>query len=341
MSNSLTYDTLRKVYSRGLISPKVFRKALMSTRFNKDFSIQNMTAPSPDDQNFVFPTSSTTMWATDDIKFWPANKVIDVLEPGVYKPGFDNNKGVHLEKIKVVTDKLVVLPDAPMKMVLDEIDAFRRLKDEFTKRSILYKRGILLHGSQGCGKSSLIALLQKRFIDEGHVVILVDEPGFLVDSIRMIRQREPERMILCIIEDIDSMIDHHGESEILQVLDGSDQVNNIVTVATTNYPENLKDRIVNRPGRFDLKIEIDMPNSDSRRLYIKSVEPSLAENKIEEIVKGTDKMSIAHVREVVILHLVFGLSIDNAIKRVVHQSSEKLSSERHGNRSGPGFLTIR
>ena len=63
-------------------------------------------------------------------------------------------------------------------------------------------------------------------------------------ALKVFREIEPNRSIIYIFEDIDSIIEHHGEDEILSVLDGEMQVNKVLNIATTNYPERLDRRIV-------------------------------------------------------------------------------------------------
>jgi len=58
------------------------------------------------------------------------------------------------------------------------------------------------------------------------------------------------------------------EQALLQLLDGGIQHSNTVIIATTNYPENLPDRIINRPSRIDRIVEIDMPTREMREIYI-------------------------------------------------------------------------
>jgi ATP-dependent 26S proteasome regulatory subunit len=55
----------------------------------------------------------------------------------------------------------------------------------------------------------------------------------------------------------------------LSVLDGENQVDKVLNIATTNYPEKLDRRLVGRPRRFDRLIYIDMPNHVVRREYFK------------------------------------------------------------------------
>ena len=61
---------------------------------------------------------------------------------------------------------------------------------------------------------------------------------------------ENNRKCIVILEDLDSLISNFGESHYLEMLDSAKTIDNILFIATTNYPEKLDPRIYNRPGRF-------------------------------------------------------------------------------------------
>ena len=87
------------------------------------------------------------------------------------------------------------------------------------------------------------------------------------------------------------------------------QLENIVYLATTNYPEQLEDRIINRPSRFDRRYEIGLPSYEVRLEYIKK--KVLDDNiDVEKWAKDTDDLSIAHIKELILSVLVYGVKYD-------------------------------
>jgi hypothetical protein len=111
----------------------------------------------------------------------------------------------------------------------------------------------------------------KDMVSKGGVIILGDcHPERVAEALSGLRWVEPERPIVVILEDIDTIIDRHGESEVLSLLDGENSIDKVVFLATTNYPENLDGRIVNRPSRFDRVVKIGEPSALSRELYLKN-----------------------------------------------------------------------
>jgi SpoVK/Ycf46/Vps4 family AAA+-type ATPase len=100
------------------------------------------------------------------------------------------------------------------------------------------------------------------------------------------------------------------------MLDGETQIQNVVYVATTNYPERLDKRFVDRPSRFDTIRKIDMPNAEARKAYIKAKLPEADDITISRYVKNTDGYSIAYMRELIVLTQCFGYSFEKSIDRL-------------------------
>jgi SpoVK/Ycf46/Vps4 family AAA+-type ATPase len=98
-------------------------------------------------------------------------------------------------------------------------------------------------------------------------------------------------------------------------LDGVKQIEDVVYIATTNYPEKLQDRITNRPSRFDRRYKVELPNEEIRRAYIqhKLTDEDIKNINIEEWVERTDGMSLSHLKEVVISTIVMGREFEEVM----------------------------
>ena len=102
---------------------------------------------------------------------------------------------------------------------------------------------------------------------------------------------------------------------LLNILDGVKQIEDVVYIATTNYPEKLQERITNRPSRFDRRYKVELPNEDIREAYIrhKLKEEDLKNVDIQEWVKRTEGMSLSHLKEVVISTIVMGREFEEVM----------------------------
>jgi SpoVK/Ycf46/Vps4 family AAA+-type ATPase len=165
-------------------------------------------------------------------------------------------------------DDLIELPDSASEAVIAEIQKFWTKEPHFRKFGFLWKRGILLWGPPGSGKTCCLQQVSNNIIKAGGIAVYASHPGITAAGLGIMRRIEPDRPIVVMMEDLDALVQQYGEQDVLALLDGELQIDNVVFIATTNYPERLDKRIVNRPSRFDLVKLIDMPNEAARKVYL-------------------------------------------------------------------------
>jgi SpoVK/Ycf46/Vps4 family AAA+-type ATPase len=270
--------------------------------------------------------NSYTQWSIlPNGVFAPAQDTVKRLNAGLYEIKFDNSLGTYvMVHQKLNADELFFLPSPEIEEVIDDIKKFWNKISTFSSYKFAHKRGILLYGEPGCGKSSIIQLCMKHIVEDmdGIVINVKDEDD--VDAylgfIHNFRKVEPIRPLIVIMEDLDSIVgeDRYSTSRVLNVLDGIKQIENVVYIATTNYPEKLEERITDRPSRFDRRYEVQLPDAEMRMAYLKHKIPAKDFKKldIDQWVKDTDKMSIAHLRELVISTMVLGNTYEETIDRL-------------------------
>ena len=296
-----------------------------------DFPATPAELSSLDQQADDHPKLTYTQWATSDCKvFMPTGHTRKGLIPGVYDIHSSPQLGIYFQKIPVNTDNIIRFPDSASDMVLEEIKNFWEKEDVFKEFELLYKRGIMLYGPPGGGKSCTIQLIMKDVVQRGGVVIKFTSPSLYTEGMRMLREIELNLPVVTIMEDIDSIIQCYSESEVLNILDGVNQLNKIVYLATTNYPEMLGPRIINRPSRFDKRFRIGAPSAESRKVYFKHlINGRDLEIDLEKWVKDTEDMSIAHIRELFIAVIILGNSYDSALT-LLKEMKEDIDEREYG-----------
>jgi len=270
-------------------------------------------------------SSSFSQWAvTNGNKFSPTTPTTESLPPGFYELAYESSIGIYLEKKVVNTDELYQLPSDELSDIIEDIEKFWQRADRYKRYGFLHKRGILLYGDPGAGKSGIIQLCTKYLIEKmGGIVINISKEeqvemyDKMLGSFRVIERNRP---LIVIFEDIDAIAGESGYSTsmILNILDGVKQIDNVVYIATTNYPEKLEERITNRPSRFDRRYEILMPNDDVRRSYIvnKLTEEDLEKIDLNSWVNETKGLSLAHMRELVVSVIAMGNSFEDTLTRL-------------------------
>lgn len=269
------------------------------------------------------------------------------LCPGYYNAYF-TQEGPRIRRIETHLDGLVTFGSGVAERIVDEIDQFWKAEAQFREINknvkVLYKRGILMYGPPGCGKSSMISIIMHDVVKRGGIALRFNGSETTTEFVKIIRQIQPNTKILIVLEDIDGYIDRRGEEDILNMLDGVDTVlDNILFIATSNYVHELSQRML-RPSRFDLKIELDYPQAAMRKKYLEELyksnglkgKPNLAKS-----VKDTEGFSFADLKELFISTCVFGRDHDSSVKSLRQAlNSEEIMKAKKKRSGGDVMLAI-
>lgn len=286
---------------------------------------------------------SLSQWTSPDGKrFVGAATTQETLPPGLYDISTDPNIGLYFENIPVKTEGLLRFPDSVADKVLQEIQNFWTREGTFAKYGLVHKRGILTFGPPGSGKTSLFTMVCKDIIERGGVAIRFGHPGLFLLGMHTLRDIQPETPVVVLMEDIDSILEQFPESMILNILDGVELVNKVCFLASTNFPEKLGQRVINRPSRFDKRIKIGHPSGEARKIYLEylvskggSVTHSL---DLDKWVGDTKDFSFAHLRELFIAVVILGDDYKEAIENL-KAMKKAVSSDRGFGENDGGFLS--
>lgn len=284
-------------------------------------------------------SQNTQMWAVyGDKNYSACEKAVAEIPPAQYVIRSSEALGVFFQRTDANLDELIHLPDSVSEEVFKEIEIFWQKEQHFRDLGFLWKRGVLMWGPPGSGKTSCLQVVAARVIEQGGIAVYVEHPTLAASGLKILRHVEPTRPILVMLEDIDSIIDTYGESTLLALMDGELQIDNVVFVATTNYPERLDKRFINRPSRFDLVKKIGMPTDIARGTYLKAKCPRLAkpeaEDELNSWIDTTDGFSVAHLKELIVSVEVFGVPVENAAKRLRTMMNSSPKSGEDGAKAG-------
>lgn len=259
-------------------------------------------------------------WAFNGPGYIPCTSTARDIPPGIYDIQFHNNTPTLVPK-KVNTDKLLRLPDSKSDMLIAEVHKFWSLRDQFKNGNdlayggYLHKRGYMLFGPPGSGKTSTVKFLSQDIVAMGGIVIYADvEPSTVSHMISAVSIIEPDKQMIVVLEDFDSLVENMGESGYLALLDGESSTDNTLFLATTNYPSRLDPRIYNRPGRFSDVVKIGMPAPEARRMYLE--QKIKRKDDIEQIVNITEGFSLDHLKSLVLGVYFEGKQLESEVKRL-------------------------
>jgi hypothetical protein len=223
----------------------------------------------------------------------------------VFRNGHWRRDAELMRQISETSLETVVMPAAMREDLLRNVEGFFSMRDLYDRHGLSWKRGLLLLGEPGNGKTLTIKGLVNRL---GVPCLYVR--SFKAERItaqRCIanvfgRAREVAPCVL-VLEDLDSLIDQDDLAFLLNELDGFAANRGILTIATTNHPERLDPALLHRPSRFDRKIEFKDPALEERRRYLdlanRRREPStrLTPEELEETALASAGFSYAYLEE--------------------------------------------
>jgi len=182
----------------------------------------------------------------------------------------------------------VILDGTTGEEIAADVRDFLQSQNWYLDRGVPYRRGYLLHGPPGCGKSSYVLALSGA-LRYSICVLSLGDPSLTDDRLQHLLAVVPPQTII-LIEDIDQAASVQAEREdgpfagstrvtfsgLLNALDGVTATEERLVFMTTNKYSTLPPALI-RPGRVDMKIYIGLASRNQfsrmfRRFYPDSSE---------------------------------------------------------------------
>ena len=175
-------------------------------------------------------------------------------------------------------------------------DAVARL---YRSLDVPHRRGVLLHGPPGNGKTSIIRWIGAA-LPRVAGMILRPSATFDSDDLQQVIDRwKGQAPCILVIEDLNWLLKKIDVSLFLNLIDGVEPgtQQGLLLIGTTNHPHELDPAVNNRPGRFDVVIEIPCPDAASRTAFLGQRLPDVPEATRARLVGLSDGFSFAHLHE--------------------------------------------
>ncbi|MEW5738028.1 MAG: ATP-binding protein [Myxococcota bacterium] len=211
---------------------------------------------------------------------------------------------VDFHRLPDVAREHIILPSGVLDRIERQSIGFAKHAEALKGAGRHLKRGMLLHGPPGTGKTYTAMYLAGRMPDRTVLLITGRGTGLLEQACSMARLLQPATVIL---EDVDLVAEERTRRdpgcqpllfELLNQMDGLADDADVLFVLTTNRPDILEPALAARPGRVDLAVEVPLPDAECRRrlfeLYARGLGVAV---DFAPYVERTRGVSAAFIRE--------------------------------------------
>jgi ATPase family associated with various cellular activities (AAA) len=200
-------------------------------------------------------------------------------------------------------DQLILAP-ATMAQVSRQVVDVARHKQRLAAAGQHLKRGVLLYGPPGVGKTHTVRYLVSNLPGTTVVQLTGDAMHLVAEACSIARTLQPAMVV---VEDVDLIAEdrgmHPGQHpllfQLLNEMDGLAEDADVVFLLTTNRPDLLEPALAARPGRVDQAVEIPLPDAGARRALVELYRGSLALDPaaVDSVVARTEGVTASFLKE--------------------------------------------
>ncbi len=198
----------------------------------------------------------------------------------------------------------LVLPRATVAAVERQVVGVAAHKERLLAAGQHLKRGLLLYGPPGVGKTHTVRYLTASLTGTTVLQLTGNALHLIGEACAVARALQPSMLV---IEDVDLIAEdrgmHPGQHpllfQLLNEMDGLAEDADVVFVLTTNRADLLEPALAARPGRVDQAIELRLPDAEGRRTLLGLYRGGLVvdDAALDAAVARTDGVTASFLKE--------------------------------------------
>jgi hypothetical protein len=208
-----------------------------------------------------------------------------------------------VDRPEVARDE-VILPDEVLDGVERQVLGVAKHASRLLASGQHLRRGVLLYGVPGTGKTHTVRYLLGRLPGVTAVLLSGRALGMISEACSVARALQPS---VIVVEDVDLIAEERehymGDSpllfELLNEMDGLGQDMDVTFLLTTNRADLLEEALAARPGRVDHAVQLPVPDADARSRLIQLYQGNLELDLIDPqtVVARTEGVTASFIKE--------------------------------------------
>ncbi|HET8599996.1 MAG TPA: ATP-binding protein [Segeticoccus sp.] len=213
---------------------------------------------------------------------------------------------LHFHERPTTTRRDLVLDAATIGAIEQQVVGVARHRQRLLGAGQHLKRGILLYGPPGVGKTHTVRYLTSTLGDTTVIQVTGEALQLIRQACQVARSLQPS---LVVVEDVDLIAEERGMEpgmhpllfQLLNEMDGLEEDADVAFVLTTNRADLLEPALAARPGRVDQAVELRLPDRAARRqlfdLYRGDLQLDLPEAELEAALERCAGVTASFLKE--------------------------------------------
>jgi hypothetical protein len=203
----------------------------------------------------------------------------------------------------MTADELILAPETLAEVQRQVVEVARH-KERLLAAGQHLKRGLLLYGPPGVGKTHTVRYLTSSLRGTTVLQLTGNAMHLIAQACSVARALQPAMLV---IEDVDLIADdrgmHPGQHpllfQLLNEMDGLAEDADVVFVLTTNRADLLEPALAARPGRVDQAVALELPDAEARRALFELYRGSLQVDTsgLDDVLARTEGVTASFLKE--------------------------------------------